>query len=78
MWQSDKTPWFAFTPLFQVPCMYCFPRSITSAALGVYVENEQEVAMLERLRPYMSFENEAFVIAALAFLFCGAVILGLM
>jgi len=34
--------------------------------------------MLERLRPYVSFENEALVIAALAFLFCGAVILGVM
>jgi len=34
--------------------------------------------MLERLRLYVSFENEALVIAALAFLFCGAVILGFM
>ena len=34
--------------------------------------------MLERLRLYISFENEALVIAALAFLFCGAVILGFM
>lgn len=34
--------------------------------------------MLERLRLYVSFENEALVIAALAFLYCGAVILGFM
>jgi hypothetical protein len=34
--------------------------------------------MMDRLRRYVSFENEALVIAALAFLFCGAVILGFM
>jgi len=33
---------------------------------------------MERLRLYVSFESEALVIAALAFLFCGAVILGFM
>jgi hypothetical protein len=34
--------------------------------------------MLKRLGSYLSYENETFAVAALAFLFCGAVILGLM
>ncbi len=34
--------------------------------------------MLKRFRPYISYENEALVVAALAFVFCGAVILGFM
>lgn len=34
--------------------------------------------MLKRMRSYVSFENEALVVAGLAFLFCGAVILGFM
>ena len=37
-----------------------------------------EDAMFKRVRPYISYENEAIFIAALAFLFCGAVALGLM
>jgi len=34
--------------------------------------------MLKRIRSYVSYENEALVVAGLAFLFCGAVILGFM
>jgi hypothetical protein len=34
--------------------------------------------MIQKIRSYISFEKEAFAIAALAFLFCGAVILGFM
>jgi len=34
--------------------------------------------MLKRIRSYVSFENEALVVAGLAFLFCGAVIMGFM
>jgi hypothetical protein len=34
--------------------------------------------MVQRFRSYISFENEALLVAALAFLFCGAVILGFM
>jgi hypothetical protein len=34
--------------------------------------------MLKRVGSYLSFENEAFLVAALAFVFCGAVKLGLM
>jgi len=34
--------------------------------------------MIERMRSYISFENEALLVAALAFLFCGAVSLGFM
>jgi hypothetical protein len=40
--------------------------------------NAQEDAMLKRIGSYLSYENEALVVAALAFLFCGAVILGFM
>ncbi len=34
--------------------------------------------MLKRANSYISFENQALVVAALAFVFCGAVILGFM
>jgi hypothetical protein len=34
--------------------------------------------VIQKIRSYVSFENEAFAIAALAFPFCGAVILGFM
>jgi hypothetical protein len=34
--------------------------------------------MFKRMKSYVSFENEALAIAGLAFLFCGAVILGFM
>ena len=34
--------------------------------------------MLKRVGSYLSFENEALLVAALAFVFCGAVILGFM
>ena len=34
--------------------------------------------MLKRVDSYISFENEALLVAALAFVFCGAVILGFM
>jgi hypothetical protein len=34
--------------------------------------------MLKRLGSYLSFENEALLVAALAFVFCGAVKLGFM
>jgi hypothetical protein len=34
--------------------------------------------MLQRIGSYISYENEALLVAALAFLFCGAVILGFM
>jgi hypothetical protein len=34
--------------------------------------------MVQRMRSYISYENEALFVVALAFLFCGAVILGLM
>jgi hypothetical protein len=34
--------------------------------------------MIEKIRSYVSYENEALVVAALAFMFCGAVILGYM
>ena len=34
--------------------------------------------MLKRVGSYLSFENEALLVAALAFVFCGAVRLGLM
>ena len=33
--------------------------------------------MLKRVGSYLSFENEALLVAALAFVFCGAVKLGL-
>ena len=32
--------------------------------------------MFKRMKTYVSFENEALAVAGLAFLFCGAVILG--
>jgi len=32
--------------------------------------------MIQKIRSYVSFENEALAVAAVAFLFCGAVILG--
>jgi hypothetical protein len=32
--------------------------------------------MIQRMRSYISYENEALFVAAMAFLFCGAVILG--
>jgi hypothetical protein len=34
--------------------------------------------MVQRIRSYISYENETLFAAALAFLFCGAVILGVM
>jgi hypothetical protein len=34
--------------------------------------------MLKRVGSYLSFENEALLVAALAFVFCGAVKLGFM
>jgi len=34
--------------------------------------------MFRRMWSYISYENEALVVSALAFLFCGAVILGFM
>ena len=34
--------------------------------------------MVQRIRSYISYENEAVFVAAMAFLFCGAVILGVM
>jgi hypothetical protein len=34
--------------------------------------------MIERLISHITYENEAIFVAALAFLFCGAVILGVM
>jgi hypothetical protein len=34
--------------------------------------------MVQRIRSYISYENEALFVAAMAFLFCGAVILGFM
>jgi hypothetical protein len=34
--------------------------------------------MLQKFRPYLSYENEALVVAALAVVFCGAVRLGYM
>jgi hypothetical protein len=34
--------------------------------------------MLKRIGSYISYENEALVVTALAFVFCGAVILGFM
>ena len=34
--------------------------------------------MLKRMGSYLSFENEALLVAALAFVFCGAVKLGFM
>jgi hypothetical protein len=34
--------------------------------------------MVQGIRSYISYENEALFVAALAFLFCGAVILGFM
>jgi hypothetical protein len=34
--------------------------------------------MFERIWSYASFEGQALFVAALAFLFCGAVILGVM
>ena len=42
------------------------------------VTHIQEDAMLKRIGSYISYENEALVVAALAFVFCGAVILGFM
>lgn len=32
--------------------------------------------MIQRVKSYLTYENEALFIAAMAFLFCGAVILG--
>jgi hypothetical protein len=34
--------------------------------------------MFRRIKSYISFKNEALVVAGPAFLFCGAVILGFM
>jgi hypothetical protein len=34
--------------------------------------------MIQRIWSYVSFESEALLVTALAFLFCGAVILGVM
>jgi hypothetical protein len=34
--------------------------------------------MLQKFRSYLSYENEALVVSALAFVFCGAVRLGYM
>jgi hypothetical protein len=34
--------------------------------------------MIHRIGSYFSYENEAIFVAALAFVFCGAVILGFM
>lgn len=34
--------------------------------------------MARRIVSYITYENEAFLVATLAFLFCGAVILGFM
>jgi len=34
--------------------------------------------MLQRIRSFISYENEALLVAALAFLFCGAAKLGFM
>lgn len=34
--------------------------------------------MIQKIRSHISYENEALFVAALAFLFCGAVILGFM
>ncbi len=34
--------------------------------------------MFKRMKSYVSFENQALAVAGLAFLFCGAVILGFM
>jgi hypothetical protein len=34
--------------------------------------------MIQRIWSYISFESQAFFVAALAFLFCGAVTLGVM
>ncbi len=34
--------------------------------------------MHKRIRSYVSFESQALVVAGLAFLFCGAVIMGFM
>ncbi len=42
------------------------------------VTHTQEDAMLKRLGSYISYENEALAVAALAFVLCGAVILGFM
>jgi hypothetical protein len=36
----------------------------------------REGAMMTWIKSYISFESEAIVVASLAFLFCGAVILG--
>ncbi len=36
----------------------------------------QEDAMLKKVGSYISYENEVLVIAAVAFVFCGAVKLG--
>jgi hypothetical protein len=43
-----------------------------------YTPMEMEDIMLAKIRSFLSFENEALVVAALVFLFCGAVILGFM
>jgi hypothetical protein len=34
--------------------------------------------MMKRLKSYISYENEVSLVAALAFVFCGAVLLGFM
>ena len=34
--------------------------------------------MMKRLKSYISYENEVSPVAALAFVFCGAVLLGFM
>jgi hypothetical protein len=34
--------------------------------------------MFERIKSYVSFENDALVMTGLAFVFCGAVVLGFM
>jgi hypothetical protein len=44
---------------------------------GVYSRDWEDIRM-QRIRSYVSYGNEAAFAAALAFLFCGAVILGFM
>jgi hypothetical protein len=43
-----------------------------------YTPRHWEDSIMQRIRSYLSFESQALFAAALALLFCGAVILGFM
>ena len=53
-------------------------KHIVATKEDVHLHKVRRTVMIKRMQSYISFENEALFVAALAFLFCGAVILGFM